>query len=65
MEEKQIAVITGGSKGIGRAICIELAGSERHIIINYMGDKQGAEKTLTMSLSMTANCRKTGLCGLM
>jgi 3-oxoacyl-[acyl-carrier protein] reductase len=45
---KEIAIITGGSKGIGRAICIELAAPGRHLIINYMGDKPGAEETLSM-----------------
>lgn len=44
--EQQIAIVTGGSKGIGRAICVELARSGYYIIINYMGDKKGAEQTL-------------------
>jgi len=46
--EQEITVITGGSKGIGAAICIELADPGRHLIINYMGDKPGAEETLSM-----------------
>ncbi|HHD64388.1 MAG TPA: 3-oxoacyl-ACP reductase FabG [Desulfobulbaceae bacterium] len=47
-DNKKIAIITGGSKGIGRAICVELAGPDRHLVINYMGDRQGAEKTLSL-----------------
>ncbi|HHD57144.1 MAG TPA: 3-oxoacyl-ACP reductase, partial [Desulfobulbaceae bacterium] len=34
-DNKKIAIITGGSKGIGRAVCVELAGSDRHLVINY------------------------------
>lgn len=45
--KQQTAIVTGGSKGIGRAICVELARSGYYIIINYMGDKKGAELTLT------------------
>ncbi len=44
---KKVALVTGGSKGIGRAICIELAGRGCYVVINYMGDRQGAEQTLS------------------
>lgn len=43
-----IAVVTGGSKGIGQAICLELAAAGSHVVINYMGDKPGALQTLAM-----------------
>ncbi|TKB10829.1 3-oxoacyl-ACP reductase FabG [Desulforhopalus sp. IMCC35007] len=46
--EKKIAIVTGGSKGIGRAICIELAGCGCYTVINYMADKAGAEETLRL-----------------
>jgi len=46
--EKNIALVTGGSKGIGRAICVELARAGYHIVINYHGDREGAEQTLAM-----------------
>jgi len=45
---KRIAIVTGGSKGIGRAICLELARSGCYTVINYMTDKEGAEKTLAL-----------------
>lgn len=45
-DERQIAIITGGSKGIGRAICVELAGQGFYTVINYMSDRKGAEETL-------------------
>ena len=40
------AVITGASRGIGRAIAIELARQGYYIIINYHSDKDGAGHTL-------------------
>lgn len=46
--EKKIAIVTGASKGLGRAICVELAKSGCYLIINYMSDKAGAEQTLAM-----------------
>lgn len=45
--EQGVAIVTGGSKGIGRAICIELAQCGYYIVINYMHDKVGAEETLS------------------
>jgi len=44
----QIAIVTGGSKGIGRSICAQLARSGCYVVINYHRDKKGAEQTLTM-----------------
>lgn len=46
--EKNIALVTGGSKGIGRAICVELARSGYYLVINYHGDQEGARQTLAM-----------------
>ncbi len=42
----RIAIVTGASKGIGRAIARELAAGGCHLVINYMSDKAGAEQTL-------------------
>lgn len=46
--DQHIAIITGGSKGIGRAICVELAQQGYYTVINYHRDKSGAEKTLAI-----------------
>ncbi len=40
------ALVTGGSRGIGKAICIKLAESGHHVIINYHKNKQKAKESL-------------------
>lgn len=47
-ENRRVAIVTGGSKGIGQAICVELARSGYEVIINYRSDHAGADKTLAM-----------------
>ena len=51
MNEKhgeKVALVTGASKGIGRAICVELARSGYRIVVNYRSDEAGAVQTLEM-----------------
>ncbi len=40
------ALITGGSRGIGRAICLKLAGDGAHVIINYASNEDAAMEVL-------------------
>jgi len=48
MAETQVALVTGGSRGIGRAIAVELAQSGYDVVITYKQDEVAAEETLTM-----------------
>lgn len=49
----QVAVVTGGSRGIGRAICLKFASLGANLVINYAGNTEKAEETKTM-------CEKLG-----
>ena len=42
------ALVTGGSRGIGRAICMKLAQMGYNVIINYVSNENEALKTLQM-----------------
>ncbi len=41
-----IALVTGGSRGIGRAVCLRLAAEGLHVLINYHSNVDEAVKTL-------------------
>ncbi|MBR0259206.1 MAG: 3-oxoacyl-ACP reductase FabG [Prevotella sp.] len=43
------ALVTGGSRGIGRAICVKLAQDGYQVIINYASNGGEAQKTLEMT----------------
>ena len=45
---KRYALVTGGSRGIGRAICVRLAQEGYQVIINYASNEAEAKKTLEM-----------------
>ena len=42
------ALVTGGSRGIGRAICIKMAAMGYYVLINYKSNTTEAEKTLQL-----------------
>jgi len=45
---KRYALVTGGSRGIGRATCQKLAAMGYDIVINYKSNDEEAEKTLEL-----------------
>ena len=50
---RRIALVTGGSRGIGKAICERLGRDGIHLLINYRSNSVAAEETLE-------NIRKSG-----
>ena len=44
--EGKTALVTGGSRGIGRAIAKALAAKGAMVIVNYNGSKQAAEQAV-------------------
>ncbi len=50
MEERKVAFITGGSRGIGKEVALKFADNGYNIVINYVSDKtdtKGLEKEFT------------------
>ncbi len=42
--EGKVAIVTGGSRGIGRAITLKLSDMGASVVFNYLNDKESAEK---------------------
>ncbi len=51
------AIVTGGSRGIGRAVCVALAGLGMNIVVNYAGSANAAQETVEL-------CKEKGACAI-
>ena len=58
----EVALITGGSRGIGRAVAISMAKLGRDVIINYSGNEEAANEAAEEKRS--EGCNRTGQCRL-
>ena len=44
--ERKTAIVTGGSRDIGRAICLKLASEGANVVVNYNSNEPDADETL-------------------
>lgn len=48
MTDQPAAIVTGGGRGIGRAICLELARAGYYVVVNYRSNDQAAKDLLAL-----------------
>jgi 3-oxoacyl-[acyl-carrier protein] reductase len=46
MSERRVVLVTGGSRGIGRAICLELARHDFQVVVNYVAREDAANEVV-------------------
>jgi NAD(P)-dependent dehydrogenase (short-subunit alcohol dehydrogenase family) len=54
MLEHPVALVTGGSRGIGRGICVELARRSYAVAVNFAASAAGAEETKRLAVAAGA-----------
>lgn len=69
MSEKKVALVTGGSRGIGRAICVKLAQDGMDVVFNYIHGEAAANETKALceaagvrALAVQADISKSADC---
>ncbi|MGN1125139.1 MAG: 3-oxoacyl-[acyl-carrier-protein] reductase [Candidatus Gastranaerophilaceae bacterium] len=53
---KKLALVTGGSRGIGKACAMELAKAGYDVVINYAGNEEAANKTVDEIKALGVDC---------
>ena len=56
--ENKTVLITGGSRGIGKAIALKFANQGANIIFNYLRNHQAALETFDQITSLGVKCKK-------
>lgn len=52
----KVALVTGGSRGIGRAVALRLAGQGAEVVINYVRHRSKAEETVAAIEAIGGRC---------
>lgn len=58
--DKKVALVTGGSRGIGRAICLRFALKGIHVFVNYGSNADAAEETVALCTEQGGSAEALG-----
>lgn len=63
-EDAKVILVTGASRGLGRAIAVDLGKQGQKVIVNYAGSEDAANETVEMvkaaggdAIAIQANCK--------